>query len=1257
MKDLIGSLTLSLGKFLTRHGMGMRAKLILIFITIKVIPLILLTLLAWRQTSKLGEELLGRSHMLVATANEALSEMGKIAVADSVEALNSIAIDNIERMSTDMARDVAGFLYSRDDDIRYLASCAPDAALYRRFAENRRGRIVKPGKWALSADGKSWTPQKPAVRQEPAASSNAENNNNYHTRPADLFEYESRPLYLEITFIDTDGNEKIKVTTSPRMDKQLKNVSSRMNTYARAETYFAELKTLKPGEIYVSDVIGTYVRSRLIGMYNPGNAASKGLAFAPEKEAYAGRENPNGKRFQGIIRWAMPVLENGRVSGYVTFALDHDHIMEFADRVTPMKERYTELPSAFEGNYAFIWDYKCRNISHPRHHSIYGYNPDSGLPEIPWLEQGVYDDWQASGKPYNEFIKDYPVFLAQSRNKKPAAALTKEGLVGLDGRYLNHAPQCTGWFDLTQGGGSGSFLILWSGIWKPNTAATIPYYTGRYGATKRGFGFVAIGAGLEDFEKPARETEKSLNAHIVETNSDLSRAEKEAESSINSNLWSSALKLGASAGFMIILVVLIAIWMASVFTGSITRLIAGISRFRAGERQFRFNAPVKDELGILADSFDEMADSLVGSTNSPLSIIDIAYRIIYVNDPGLVLMGKREEEVVGRYYYDTSIFSHGSAYDPIKALSEGREAEVLFLQGPNRYLRGSASYLTDKEGRNIGYIITTTDVTEILEEQKRISQQSALLDTIFASSPDIIWYEDTQNKLLAVNPRYASIFGKAPGELVGKNRKDLLGPERFAIREGNFRKAFETRAVMYSEELFEFADGHREVVEVVITPLFDAQDKPMGLLGFARDVSSRVRIEQDLRTARENLEKAVNDANKANEYKGEFLARMSHEIRTPMNAIIGITNIVKKKLGEGTPSLDEARSNILQIEMSSMHLLSLLNDILDISKIEAGKIELGEEPVDILKLARVVESIIRQRCEEKKIRFNTGFHLDQPCTVKSDALRLRQVLLNLLGNAVKFTPENGTVDFIIKQKARNDCDLCLEFAVKDSGIGIPEEAMPHLFRPFEQASSQIYKQYGGTGLGLVISKSIVQLLGGDIHVESKEGQGSSFSFELRLPLTEEEKKETVNVQDAAGRLAGKRALIVDDVAINRMIAINLIEFTGLAIDEAADGQSAVDMFKESAHYAYSIIYMDVQMPGMDGYEASRIIRALDRPDAKTVPIVALTANAFKEDIDKALAAGMDAHLAKPMEMDKVLELSFGLIAAGERNRGVPPGGA
>ncbi|MDR1915939.1 MAG: response regulator [Synergistaceae bacterium] len=1097
----------------------MRAKLIIIFVIIKVIPLVLLTFMAWRQSVLLGRELNRRTEELKMNANSSLSRTGSIAVAGSVNALNNRATEDIERIATDIARRVADFLYERDDDILALASVAQSESEYRFFLRSRKGKLMKKGKWELAPDQKSWIRDEPAAAPSPleVKSSNRENDNSFRYRPPDSFEYENRSLYLEATFIDLEGNEKIKVTTSEQMDRSLKNVSERWNTYVRAETYFQELKKLKPGEIYVSDVIGAYVPSRLIGMYTPENVAKLGIEFSPEDEAYAGKENPNGRRFKGLIRWASPVLDNGQIVGYVTLALDHDHIMEFTDHIIPTNERYTEIPSAYEGNYAFIWDYKCRSIAHPRHHSITGYDPETGDPQVPWLEESIYEAWQASGKSYVDFIKDQPTFVEQSVNKRPAQALTKSGLVGLDGRYLNFAPQCTGWFDLTADGGSGSFLILWSGLTKLTTAATIPYYTGQYGASRRGFAFVTIGAGLDDFQRPAKETENVLGLLIASANQDLEHAAEQTEAAITNNLMQTTTQLVISALLMVVLVVFIAIWMASIFTRSITTLINGISRFRAGERQFRFNSPTKDELGTLADSFDDMADSIVASVNTPLSIANMDLNIIYMNDYGLKLLGKNLPDILGKSYKENSLYPHGTKYCPITALHEGREAEIICIGG--RYLRGVASYLADKDDNKIGYIIQSADLTEMAMEQN------------------------------------------------------------------------------------------------------------------------------ELRKTQIELEKAVADANRANEYKGEFLARMSHEIRTPMNAIIGMTNIVKRKLTEESPQSQDILVNVRQIETSSQHLLGLLNDVLDISKIEAGKIELTDETIDLHKLINTVSTIIRPRCEEKNIVFKTSINVPDGTTIHSDSLRLRQVMINLLGNAVKFTPECGTIEFVIEQRDSRDDKILLEFCISDTGIGISPDSIASLFQPFEQGNASISKRYGGTGLGLAISRNIVRMLGGDISVKSEVGQGSVFSFSLWLP------EEKINLMDidisyeGKNQFLGKRALLADDVAINRMIVVDLLSFTGIDIDEAEDGEMALKMFKDSPENTYDIIYMDVQMPKMDGYEAVSAIRALDRADAKTVPIVALTANAFKEDIDNSLRHGMNAHLAKPLDIEKMMEVTFKCFSA------------
>ncbi|MDR1587059.1 MAG: response regulator, partial [Treponema sp.] len=533
---------------------------------------------------------------------------------------------------------------------------------------------------------------------------------------------------------------------------------------------------------------------------------------------------------------------------------------------------------------------------------------------------------------------------------------------------------------------------------------------------------------------------------------------------------------------------------------------------------------------------------------------------------------------------------------------------------------------------------------EIIEQQKKTAEQKVLLDTVFAASPDLIWYRNLEGRILAANPRYASLSGRNPEDIVGVREEDLIPEKHLLSYWETSRNVLKERKPYYFEQSLDFADGHSEILDTVLMPIFDVDGNNVtGILGFARDVSARVRIENELRETQKGFEKAVQEANLANEHKSSFLARMSHEIRTPMNAIIGMTGIVKKKLGAGEIDLEDININIGQIEMSSQHLLNLLNDILDISKIEAGKIELSMENVDLLKLSNMVETIIRPRCEEKNISFKVHFDLPPGKVYQADPLRLRQVLINLLGNAVKFTPRSGNIFFDVIHRGTRGGEARVDFSVRDTGIGISDEVIGSLFKPFQQAGRDTSQKYGGTGLGLAISRSIIQLFGSDITIKSKFGEGSEFSFSLFLPESVLEKDEEINIGNTEGRLKGKKALLVDDVAVNRIIAINLLESTGIEIDEADDGTSALEIFKGSPENYYDIIYLDVQMPRMDGYETARAIRALNRSDAKNVPIVALTANAFKEDIDKALASGMNGHLAKPMDPDKVLELSFRLL--------------
>jgi signal transduction histidine kinase/CheY-like chemotaxis protein len=396
-------------------------------------------------------------------------------------------------------------------------------------------------------------------------------------------------------------------------------------------------------------------------------------------------------------------------------------------------------------------------------------------------------------------------------------------------------------------------------------------------------------------------------------------------------------------------------------------------------------------------------------------------------------------------------------------------------------------------------------------------------------------------------------------------------------------------------------------------------------------------------------------ADEASSAKGDFLAQMSHEMRTPMNAIIGMVTISKT-----ATSLEEYRSNMTRIEDASKHLLGVINDILDMSKIEAGKLDLLEEPFVFSEMIASVVAIHQFRFDEK--RQHVEVHIDDriPYVLNGDRQRLAQIVANLLSNAVKFTPEGGsiTIDATLLNAGETQRDSAIEgtsentiegpcivqINISDTGIGITKEQQSRLFHSFEQANNSTSREYGGTGLGLAISQRIARAMGGDITVESQPGKGSRFSITAQLePVADgitsilNEARGQGDGAKTAGVFKGRTALLVDDVEINREIAEALLEPTGLTLVHAGNGQEALDAFAAQPD-AFDLILMDIQMPVMDGYDTTRLIREMDVPSAKRVPIIAMTANVFKEDVEKSLACGMDAHLGKPLDPDEMIRV-------------------
>ncbi len=382
----------------------------------------------------------------------------------------------------------------------------------------------------------------------------------------------------------------------------------------------------------------------------------------------------------------------------------------------------------------------------------------------------------------------------------------------------------------------------------------------------------------------------------------------------------------------------------------------------------------------------------------------------------------------------------------------------------------------------------------------------------------------------------------------------------------------------------------------------------------------------------QELEDAVHIAQNASLAKTSFLNNMSHDIRTPMNAIIGFTGIALKQ--DTNP---EVRNCLEKISKSSEHLLTLINDVLDISRIESGKIKFNPVPTDITEVVDMVLSIVHGFLSNRNITFEPKIATPETPYILADSVRIREVLVNILGNAVKFTDDGGSITFETDYLKGDDPDhMTVRYRIADTGVGMTEEFLEHIFDEFSQEDNGARTNYKGTGLGMAISKRYVELMGGTILVESEKGVGSVFTVELPLEITEASKVLEKNLPVSNADLNGVKILLAEDNDLNAEIATIQLEELGIQVTRAADGDEIVKIFAKNPPDTFDMIFMDIMMPKMNGYEATAAIRGMrDRPDARMIPIIAMTANAFVEDVQTSLDAGMNGHLAKPIVMEEV----------------------
>lgn len=603
---------------------------------------------------------------------------------------------------------------------------------------------------------------------------------------------------------------------------------------------------------------------------------------------------------------------------------------------------------------------------------------------------------------------------------------------------------------------------------------------------------------------------------------------------------------------------------------------------------------------------------------SPIGIAVVGgdYRFAEVNQTLCRMLGYRQDELIGKTFVDiTHPDDVEKDVDQAQRLFAGEipgyqmEKRYITKSGDLFWINLTAATITDSDGQRLGLALI-----EDISERKRVQRE---LDSFFQLSLDLLCIAGVDGFFRRINPAFSSTLGYSEAELLSKPFIEFVHPDDVEKTLAEVALLAEGKKTVRFENRYCCKDGTYRWLSWTASPIEGT------IYAAAHDVTALKDQQEALRLASERAEAA-------SQAKSQFLANMSHEIRTPMNGIIGMTELTLD-----TDLTEEQREFLTMVKDSADSLLTVLNDILDFSKIEAGRLDIAVEPFELRRWVDATVRLFRIRADQKGLALSCTMAPEVPEWAAGDPIRFRQVLVNLIGNAIKFTDAGEVSVRLDAGRAEGDA-LTLHVAVSDTGIGIPVDRQAEIFEAFTQADSSTTRRYGGTGLGLAISAELTRLMGGRIWVESEPGKGSTFNFTLRLesvgapPDVHADASRDIPVSTAGPveeELPPLRILLAEDAPVNRKLMVRLLELDGHEVVSVVDGKAAVGA---AAGGEFDVLLMDVQMPEMDGLEAARAIRLAEASTGRHLPIIALTAHALNEDEDRCLSAGMDAYLSKPV---------------------------